>query len=103
MSTTKAISYDSRATIFWFLVGVSVLFLFVYFYAINSIARSTALRQNLESQITDSAGRVGGLEFAYIELKNSVTSEVARSYGYKEVRSPLYVSRNANSGLTLNR
>ena len=104
MSKTKAISYDTRANIFWFLLGASVLFLFVYFYAINSIAHTTAVRQNLEAQIADAAGKVGGLEFAYIEMKNSITSEVATSYGYKEAKKPLYVSRSSSAGvLTFNR
>lgn len=103
MSKAKAISYDNRANIFWFIVSLSLLSLFVYFYAIHSIARSTAMRQNLEAQVVDAAGRIGTLEFAYIELKNNITSEVAESYGFKEARKPLYVSRTTGSALTLNR
>lgn len=103
MSKAKTISIESSANLFWFMVGVSILSLFVYFYAINSIARSTALRQNLEARVTDAAGRIGALEFSYIKLKGTITSEVAASYGFKEVRKPLYVSRAAGSALTLNR
>lgn len=103
MSKAKAISIDSKANIFWFMVGVSLLSLFVYFYAINSIARSTAMRQNLEAQVVDAAGRIGTLEFAYIELKNNITSEVAANYGFKEVKKPLFVTRTTGSALTLNR
>lgn len=103
MSNVKAISYDSRANIFWFMVGLSILSLFVYFYAINSIARNTALRQNLEAQVVDAAGRIGTLEFAHIELRNKITSEVASAYGFKEVKKPLYVTRTTGSALTLNR
>ncbi len=103
MTKVKAISYEQKASIFWFFAGVAILSLFVYFYAIHSIARYTALRQNLEAQVTDAAGRIGALEFASIELKNTITSEVASNYGFKEVRTPLYVSRNTGSALTLNR
>lgn len=103
MSKTKTISYETRAHFFWFMVGISVLSLFVYFYAINSIAQNTALRQNLEARVADAAGRVGGLEFSYIELRNSITFEMAKNYGFKEVRTPLYVTRHTSSTLTLNR
>ncbi len=103
MTQVKAISLESRANFFWFLVGVSILSLFVYFYAVNSIAHNTALRQNLEAHVVDAAGRIGSLEFAYINAKNIITSEVAMSYGFKEARSPLYVSRTTGSALTLNR
>lgn len=99
----KSISYEQRETAFWFLVGVSILSLFIYFYAINAIARNTALRQNLEAHVADAAGRIGGLEFAYIEEQNKITSEVAASFGFKEVKSPLYVSRATGSALTFNR
>ena len=99
----KAISYEQREAAFWFLVGVSVLSLFIYFYAINAIARNTAIRQNLEAHVADAAGRIGGLEFAYIGEQNKITAEVARSFGFSEVKSPLYVSRTAGRALTFNR
>ena len=100
---TASLSLDTRANYFWFMAGVSVLSLFVYFYAINAIAHNTALRQNLEAQVADASGRIGSLEFAHIELKNSITSEVAHSYGFQEVKTPLYVSRTAGSLVTVNR
>jgi hypothetical protein len=100
---TAAISLDDRARILWFMGAVSLLSLFVYFYAVNVIARNTALRQNLEAHVADASGRIGALEFSYIELKNSITSEVAASHGFKEVRAPLYVSRTGSTALTLNR
>jgi len=103
MTRTKALSIESRANFFWFLIGVSILSLLVYFYAINSIARNTALRQNLEAYVADAGGRIAGLEFAHIELKNAITAELAYSYGFEEVRTPLYVTRNSSTSLTLNR
>jgi hypothetical protein len=97
-----SLSYEGRERAFWFLVGVSVLSLFIYFYAINAMARNTALRSHLEAHLADANSRLGTLEFAYIDLENSVTAEVASAYGFKEVRKPLYVTRNAAPTLTLN-
>lgn len=97
-----ALGYEERQKIFWFLAGVAVFSLFIYFYAINAIARNTALRQNLEAHLADSSGRIAALEFAHIELENSVTAELAKQYGFEEVKTPLYVSRTPNTALTLN-
>lgn len=99
----KAISYEQRANFFWFMVCASILSLFIYFYSVSAMARNTAIRQNLEAQLADTGGRIGGLEFSYIELKNSITSELAHQYGFREIRNPLYVSRNAANSLTLSR
>jgi hypothetical protein len=103
MTKIKTISLESKANFFWFLVAVSFISLFVYVYAINALARNTAVRQNLEAHMADIGGKIGGLEFAHIELKNAVTQELAYEYGFREVRSPLYVSRTSSSGLTYNR
>lgn len=97
-----AIGLEARQRIFWSLAGISLLSLFIYFYAINAIARNTALRQNLEAHMADASGRIAALEFAHIELENAVTEELARQYGFEEVKAPLYVSRTKATALTLN-
>ena len=67
----------------------------------NAIARNTALRENLEAHLSDAGSRIGALEFSYIELRNGVTREKAGELGFNEVKSPLYVTRNASAALTL--
>src|SRR3990167_5200928 len=89
----RAISYDSRVRFFWFLAGISVCSLAIYMYAIEATARNVALRENLETRVIEAEGKLSSLEFAYIELKNNVSMELAHQYGFQEVRSPLYVSR----------
>ena len=89
----RAISYDNRVRFFWFLVAISILSLSVYMYAINATARNIAARQNLEREVVKLATTLDSLEFAYIGLKNDITIELAYSYGFQEVKSPLYVSR----------
>lgn len=98
----KAISYDNRAYFFWILVTISILSLSIYIYAINSTARNIATRQSLERQVAKVSANLDSLEFAYIELKNNVTMELAYQYGFREVKSPLYVSRAHSSALSFN-
>lgn len=89
----RAISYDNRVRFFWVLVAISILSLSLYIYAVNATARNIATRQNLEREVAKIATTLDSLEFAYIGLKNDVTIELAYSYGFQEVKSPLYVSR----------
>lgn len=98
----KTISYDNRVRLFWTLTAVSVLSLFVYIYSINSIARNIAVRQSLERQIGEISTNLDSLEFAYIELKNNITLELAYNHGFKEIKDPLYVSRDRGSALSFN-
>lgn len=98
----SGVSLEARQRIFWTLMGISIFSLFIYFYAVSAIARNTALRQNLEAHMADASGRIATLEFAHIELENSVTEELARQYGFEEVKAPLYVSRTKATELTLN-
>ncbi|KKT14688.1 MAG: hypothetical protein UW76_C0027G0004 [Parcubacteria group bacterium GW2011_GWF2_44_8b] len=42
------------------------------------------------------------LEFAFVELKNNITIELAQDYGFKEVKTPLYVSRARPTSLSFN-
>lgn len=97
-----AIAYDHRARLFFLLVIICLLSLFTYIYAINATARNVAVRQNLEKQITDLSTNLDSLEFTYIALKNNVTLELAYQLGFREVKSPLYVSRAHPEALTLN-
>ena len=98
----KTIAYDDRARFFWILVAISIISLCIYFYAIQATARNIAIRQDLERQIAKASTNLDSLEFAYIELKNNVTMELAYSYGFQEVRSPLYVSRIPSGSLSFN-
>ena len=98
----KTISYGERVRFFWILAIISILSLFIYIYAINVTARSAALGQNLERQMTRAGSELDSLEFAYIKLKNNVTLELAYERGFKETKNPLYVSRRPNTSLSIN-
>lgn len=84
------------------MVVVSILSLSIYIYAVNATARNIVARQDLERQIANTRANLNSLEFAYIELKNNITIELAYLYGFKEVRNPLYISRTNPASLSYN-
>lgn len=100
--SVRALSHESRQHFFWFLAGISLFSLILYIYAIEATARNVALRANLETRVAEANGQLSSLEFAYIELKNNVSIELAYLYGFEEVKSPLYISRDRANSLTLN-
>ena len=65
---TRTVSYYNRVRLFWVLAAISVLSLGVYVYAINTIARNIAARQDLERQMIKVSADLDSLEFAYIGL-----------------------------------
>lgn len=99
---TRAIQLEDRARFFWFMVGLSAISVLAYIYAVSATAHHLAIRGNLESEVSQIAGRLSTLEFASIALRNNITLDVAHSYGFKEVSQPLYVSRGTPHSLTLN-
>ena len=102
ISRTKTISYENRVRFFWTLVAISILSFSAYIYAINVTTRNIATRQGLERQIAAVSTNLDSLEFTYIELKNDITIELAREYGFREVSNPLYVSRALSTSLSFN-
>ena len=103
MSFAKTLSYDHRIRTFWILSSVALVSLVLYVYAINATTHNIAVRQNLEREITRLTAEEGSLEFAYIELRNKITLDTARQYGFAEVSTPIYVSRSFAHSLTYNR
>jgi len=100
------ISYDSRARIFWTLMGILICFSLVQIYAISATTKNVAERQALEKQALDITISTGSLEFTYIELRNQIDLALAHEKGYKESKNPTYISRVNTDSLgtfTLNR
>lgn len=83
-------------------MAVSMLSLFIYIYAVNVTARNIVVRQDLERQMANISVNLNSLEFDYIELKNNVTIELAYDHGFREAKSPLYVSRTRPASLSFN-
>jgi hypothetical protein len=97
-----ALSYDDRAKLFWFLAGAFLFALATYVYAVNATAHHVAERAALEREAANLSAEIATLEFEAIALKNDITIEVARSYGFTEVEKPLYVSAEKAGSLSFN-
>jgi len=94
--------YENRLRIFWVLVTISIVSLVAYMYAINITARNITHRASLEREIADISTGLDALEFEFIELRNNVTLELAYEKGFKEEKSPLFVSRSKAASLSFN-
>lgn len=99
---THALSFDTRVRIFWTLVSICFISSILYIYAVTSTVSNTVSRQALEHEVGTMAARIGEMEFTYIGLKNSVTLATAYEHGFKDVSSPVYVSRLDDGSLSIN-
>ena len=95
-------SYENRARTFWTLVFLSIAFLVVYVLAVNATVRNTVVRENLEEQGLNLSAVIGELEFTHIALKNGISLDLAHARGFRDVVSPIYVSRTVSHTLSLN-
>jgi len=100
---TKTFSYEQRIKAFWILISISMACLVVYVLAVNFIVRNTIVRQTLEIETANMATHIGELEFSYIALKNKASLDLAYARGFKEVTSPIYISKSVPRSLSINR
>lgn len=99
---TAVLSFDNRVRVFWTLVAVCFASTILYIYAVSTTVSNTVSRQSLEREVGTMAARIGEMEFTYIGMKNSVTLATAYEHGYKDVSSPVYISRENGSSLSIN-
>ncbi len=97
-----SITYEGKEKAFWVLCLVCLCSVIFYIYAINATAHHIAVRENLEDKVAELALQLSTLEFAAISLKNSITMERASELGFRETKTPLYISKTPNISLTLN-
>jgi len=67
----------------------------VYFYAINQTVRNIVTRKEVQQELSTLRGQIGALEFQYIQQKNELTMETAKTLGYTQAREPDYVRPTA--------
>lgn len=102
MQKVKAISYEDRERMFYFLCLAALASVIFYIYGINATARNVAQRGELEKRVEAVQAELATLEFQYIALKNSITLNRALSLGFQEVRNPLFVTRGETARLSFN-
>lgn len=101
--TTRSItiSYEARSRVFVTLVAVSILSLGVYTYAVLATVYHTVARESLVGERSSLSMSVSELEYKDIALRNTINLDTALTRGFREVTSPLYVTRGSDT-LTLN-
>lgn len=107
MIRSKKIKKEStdRKKMFWFLTANLVVFAGLYVYLVSDTTYSIILRQRTEKSISELQSDIGSLETDYLNSKNAVTADLARSKGFREITATKFVSRNSNTataGLSLN-
>ncbi len=91
--------------IFWSLFSVFVFFVASYGFLLNSAMMNAVSKQNMERQISSLSSDVNSLEFQYLNLKNSITLELAQSKGFILVPSDKFAvidSAQKNLSLSIN-
>lgn len=94
---------QDRGNIFWSLVVCVIITLGLYLYFLSSTVYTIVLRQQTEKSIATLEGNAGTLESNYLNIKNTVTIEFARSKGFKDIIATQYISRKSlGTNLSLN-
>ena len=73
--------------IFWVLFSVFVFFVMSYGFSLTSIMMNSFSKETMQKEITSFASEVNSLEFQYLNIKNSITLELAHSKGFVSVIS----------------
>lgn len=90
---------------FWLLFSVSVLFVISYGFLLDSTMMKAVSKQRMEKEMVSLGSEVNSLEFQYLNVKNSVTLDLAKSKGFVSVSSDKFAvidSSQKNLSLSIN-
>jgi len=93
---SKVLNLDKEKVLFWSMLSMLVLCTGFYMYFINATVHNTVARQNLETEAGSLALEIGKNEFSYIAKRNTVTIDLARTLGFKDVSVKKYVIRGSS-------
>ena len=87
-----------------FALGTIVLLLLaLYGLCVGLSVGNVVVREEVGQKITRLEGELGGLESAYLEQKNAITSAFAHTRGFSYAPKKIFITRNASyESLTLN-
>lgn len=91
--------------IFWVLFSTFVFFTVSYGFLLVSIMTNGVAKQNMEHEMISLGSGVNSLEFDYLNLKNSITIDLAKSRGFVSVASDKFAvidSAKTNLSLSIN-
>ncbi len=95
---TKAItsiyvfSHRYREKLFTLLIASIVLTAFAYVFLLQKAVINVVERQKLSQQVGTLTMKSGDLEAKYFSMKKDITSELARSKGFKDGQVTAYIS-----------
>jgi hypothetical protein len=90
---------------FWILFSVFVFFVTSYGFLLNGAMMNAVYKQNIEKQMASVGSEVNSLEFKYLNIKNSITLDLAKSKGFVLVTSDKFASIDSaqkNLSLSIN-
>lgn len=86
---------QDHGNIFWFLAMGLVVMLGLYLYFLSNTVHTAFLRQQTEKSIAALEESAGNLESDYLNLKNAITIELARTKGFKDIVATQFISRKS--------
>ncbi|MFA6340826.1 MAG: hypothetical protein WCX27_01100 [Candidatus Paceibacterota bacterium] len=72
--------------IFWILFGMFASLILYYGFLVNSTIMNAVHRQKMEKSITTLNSEVNTMESKYLNLKNSITMDLATSKGFIAIK-----------------
>lgn len=83
---------DTKKNIFWAVFALTFFSMSLYVYFITSTIRNVVYMEDMDVYSGELALEIGGKEFDFINLKNSVTLSLAQSKGFSEVKEKIYIT-----------
>ena len=71
-----------KKKIFWILLSIFIFFILCYLILLNRTIINTVSKQQMENEIISLNSQVNSADFQYLNLKNSITPELAMSKGF---------------------
>lgn len=91
--------------IFWVLFSTFVFFTVSYGFLLVSIMTNGVAKQNMDHEMIALGSDVNSLEFEYLNIKNSITIDLAKSRGFVSVAADKFAvagSLKTNLSLSIN-
>ena len=93
----------NRKNIFWFLTVGMTISLGLYIYFVSHTIHSVVLRQKAEKSLSALQTDIEKLEADYFELRKKITPELAKSKGFTDISSAVFISsKPLGTGLSVN-
>ena len=86
---------------FWLGLSMLIVILLSYGILVSRTISNALARENIQKEMSVLSSDVGLLEFEYLNLKNSVTMNLAKSYGFISARSEHFAQVQTPQTLSL--